>query len=254
MADDNQSVDLAKTRSDATVSGDAALGTIDSSAKNAGIIDGISKADRWKSYLDTRKQYVECEFRTSQDFDKIMLTWPAALIAGSLTIFWHVDGTVYWMSYLYAGWFFEFLALALMLGSMVTRQLLYRHLIAKHDDGYQAYLASEVNVPPDNPWKEKTQLAEWFSIAALIIGAVFVFAFSIGNAPSSSAPPGNSAPSSGSAPPSNSAPSSDSAPSNSAPSSGATIKPPKPVKSESSHASGPIHSELTEPASAPTAQ
>ncbi len=93
-------------------------------AQNNNTIDGISKADRWKSYLDTRKQYVECEFRTSQDFDKIMLTWPAALIAGSLTIFWHIEGTVLWMSYLYAGWFFEFLALALMLGSMVTRQLL----------------------------------------------------------------------------------------------------------------------------------
>lgn len=164
-------------------SGEAQDTVEDGNGKNNN--DGISQTDRWKSYLDTRKQYVECEFRTSQDFDKIMLTWPAALIAGSLTIFWHISGTVFRMNDLYACWFFEFLALALMLGSMITRQLLYRHLIADHDENYQEYLAGRVTVPFDNPWKQKTQIAEWLSVVGLILGAIFLFAFSISNAPSS---------------------------------------------------------------------
>ena len=189
MPDDNQRVDGEKPQHDAIAGGGGVKTAIDVGAQNKDTIDRISKAERWKSYLDTRKQYVECEFRTSQDFDKIMLTWPAALIAGSLTIFWHINDTVFWMSFLYAGWFFEFMALALMLGSMITRQMLYRHLIANHDESYQAYLDSEVNVPPDDPWKQKTQLAEWCSIVAMILGAIFIFAFSISNAPSSIDPP-----------------------------------------------------------------
>ncbi len=220
MAHDNETAGGEKEQNDATASGVAMQDTIDTGRQKNDTVDRISKADRWKSYLDTRKQYVECEFRTSQDFDKIMLTWPAALIAASLTIFWHIDGTVLWMSYLYAGWFFEFLALALMLGSMITRQLLYRHLIANHDASYQAYLDSEVNVPPDNPWKKKTQLAEWFSIVALILGAMFIFAFSISNAPSSSN----------------------------------AIKASTPIKSTPSQSKEPVHSELTQPATTESAR
>ncbi len=188
MPDDKKGSDEQKDQ-DATIHGGAEQGALgDSGTKADEINDGISKLDRWKAYLDTRKQFVDCEFKTSQEFEKIMLTWPAGLIAGSLTIFWHIDGTILWIMCLYACWFFEFSALALMLGSMIARQLVFRQLIAELDENYEEFLAGRLSMAPENPWKRKTQLAEWSSIVALILGGIFLFVFSSINAPASSNP------------------------------------------------------------------
>jgi len=151
--------------------------------KEQNLDDRISKTDRWKGYLDERKLYIECYFKISQDFDKVLIAWPAGALGVSLTILWHISGAVSALWSLILCWITLGLSLGMMLLSMLASQEAFKKAIDTHDENYKRKLQNLERLEDTNPWNGETEEREKNAMLLLAAGVVFLFIFAIANAP-----------------------------------------------------------------------
>ena len=139
-----------------------------------------NKHDEYKVYLDERKQLIDSERKTAQQFDKGILTLAAGALALSITFINQIAplpkaDSMHW---LIIAWSSLCLSLLSTLISFLTSQVACR----KQRDILDAKIARKEE-SENNKAASWTNRLNYFSIAFFILGIIFIIVFASINLP-----------------------------------------------------------------------
>jgi len=139
-----------------------------------------NKQEEYQVYLEERKQLVEAERKTAQQFDKIITTLAAGALALSITFIYQIapQPKSYSKYFLIGAWISFCFSLLSTLISFLTSQAACR---GQRDILDEDILGKNNNKP--NKAASWTNRLNYFSIGFFIFGVIFLIVFSTINLP-----------------------------------------------------------------------
>jgi hypothetical protein len=136
----------------------------------------------YQVYVDERKSLVEAEKTTADHFDNNILTLAAGALGISLVFLEKIapEPNPKTLIYLYLAWASLVSSLLIILSSQLTGQYAYRRARDLLEDEFFPEENKE-NRKKGNRWGRTTQILNWASIVAFIVGVTALALFSIQN-------------------------------------------------------------------------
>ncbi|MDQ5938055.1 MAG: hypothetical protein QG574_5418 [Cyanobacteriota bacterium erpe_2018_sw_21hr_WHONDRS-SW48-000092_B_bin.40] len=143
---------------------------------------GISKADLYKGYLDTRKLSVESYLKVAQALDQVLTVWPISIVTGSV-FYLRALSMAQHKEYLFICWILEALSLLSILWSMKNSEQAYAKAIEEIDEQYDAMNHNRQLPEVVNPWSQAAAFWESRAIWLMVIGLASLLVFVFCNQP-----------------------------------------------------------------------